>query len=178
MTKTTQSILLATLLAASGITLAQNTAAPTTRAEVKGEAASSERKLGTGEPAKPATGTAASGNTAGTTPAATRPEVKSEAGTAERKLGTGEPAKPGMSGSAATQGNTSGTSRAEVKADAGSEQRKLSTGEVAKSSSGRASMSERKRVRDERRAAKKVKREGTMRSSNSKPSAPATEKAP
>ena len=216
MIKTTQSILLATLLAASGLAAAQNPAVPATRAEVKSEATTGERKLGTGETAKSATGTAAPGTTVGTTPATTRAEVKSEAGTAERKLGTGETAKPNMSGSAATQGNTSGTTRAEVKSDAGTEPRKLGTGEVAKSgnmsggSSGNASgmtrtevkseagmeprklgtgevaksgntsasSAERKRMRDERRAAAKAKRQANMKSGSGKMAAPVTEKAP
>ena len=215
MIKTTQSILLTALLAASGFASAQNATVPATRAEVKSEATTGERKLGTGEPAKSATGTAAPGNTVGTTPAATRAEVKSETGTAERKLGTGETAKPNMSGSAATQGNTSGTTRAEVKSDAGAEPRKLGTGEaaksgsttantsgttsgttraevkseagteprklgtgeVAKSGSTSASNAERKRMRDERRAAAKAKREANMKSGNGKASAPASEKA-
>ena len=174
MTKTTQSILLASLLAASGFAIAQNPAAPAARAEVKSEATTGERKLGTGEPAKSATGTAAPGNTVGTTPAATRAEVKSETGTAERKLGTGVTAKPDMSGSAATQGNTSGTTRAEVKAGAGTEPRKLGTGEVAKSGSTSASTAERKRMRDERRAAAKAKRESNMKSGSSKTATPAS----
>ena len=213
MTKTTQSILLSALLAASGFASAQNPAVPATRAEVKSEAATGERKLGTGEPAKSATGTAAPGTTVGTTPAATRAEVKSETGTAERKLGTGETAKPNMSGSAATQGNTSGTTRAEVKSEAGTEPRKLGTGEVAKSgtsTSGNtsgttraevkaeagmeprklgtgevaksgntsASTAERKRMRDERRAAAKAKREeAKMKSGGMTPAAPVSEKA-
>ena len=197
MTKSKQSILLVALLAASGFAFAQNAAAPAT----------GERKLGTGEPAKSATGTAAPGTTVGTTPAVTRAEVKSETGTADRKLGTGETAKPNMSGSAATQGNTSGTTRAEVKSDAGTEPRKLGTGEAAKSAnttgttraevksevgteprklgtgeaakSGNTSASnaERKRMRDERRAAAKAKREANMKSGSSKSVAPATEKA-
>ena len=174
-----QSILLAALLAASGFAAAQNPAAPATRAEVKTEATTGERKLGTGEPAKSATGTAAPGNTAGTAPAATRAEVKSEAGTAERKLGTGEAAKPNM-GSAATQGNMSGTTRSDVKAEAGSEPRKLGTGETAKSGgvTDSGSAAERKRLRDERRAAAKAKREGTMSSGTSKMATPMSEKAP
>ena len=173
MIKTTQSILLATLLAASGFAVAQNPAVPATRAEVKSEAATGERKLGTGEAAKSAPGAAATGNTVGTTPAVTRAEVKSETGTAERKLGTGESAKPGMSGSAATQGNTSGTTRAEVKSDSGMEQRKLGTGETAKSGNTSVSSAERKRMRAERRAASKAKREANMKSA-----APVSEKAP
>ena len=181
--KTSHSILLAAMLAASGFASAQTPAAPAARADVKSEATTGERKLGTGEPAKSATGTSATGtpaagspapgNTAGTTPPATRAEVKSDTGSAERKLGTGEPAKPSAAGSTATQGNTSGTSRADVKAEAGTEPRKLGTGEVAKSGSASASSSERKRMRDERRAAKKAKRDGSMRSGSSKPVAPA-----
>jgi len=155
MNKSTQSILLATMLAASGFALAQNPTAPAARADVKAEATSTERKLGTGETAKPNTSDAMKGNTSGTT----RAEVKSEAGTAERKLGTGGTAKPNMTGSAATQGNTSGITRAEVKADAKSEPRRLGTGEVAKSGTPTASAAERKRLRDERRAAAKAKRE-------------------
>ena len=208
MTKTTQSILLATLLVTSGFATAQNPAVPATRAEVKSEAATGERKLGTGEPAKSATGTAAPGTTVGTTPAVTRADVKAETGTAERKLGTGETAKPNMSGSAATQGGTSGTTRAEVKSAAGAEPRKLGTGEVAKSGNttgtprtevkGEAGMeprklgtgedaksgttskstAERKRMRDERRAAAKAKREANMNSSGSKTTPPTSEKAP
>ena len=205
MTKSKQSILLAALLAVSGFAFAQNPAAPAT----------GERKLGTGEPAKSATGTAAPGTTVGTTPAVTRAEVKSETGTADRRLGTGEIAKPNTSGSAATQGNTSGTTRAEVKSDAGTdprklgtgeaaksgnttggasgnttgttraevksdagtEPRKLGTGEAAKSGNTSASNAERKRMRDERRAAAKAKREANMKSGSSKAVAPATEKA-
>lgn len=178
MIKTTQSILLASLLAASGFAAAQNPAVPATRAEVKSEATTGERKLGTGETAKSATGTAAPGTTVGTTPPVTRAEVKSEAGTAERKLGTGETAKPNMSGAAATQGNTSGETRAEVKSEAGMEPRKLGTGEVAKSGNTSASSAERKRMRDERRAAAKAKREANMKSGSSKMAAPVTEKAP
>ena len=177
MNKTTQSILLATMLAASGFASAQNPAVPATRAEVKSEATTGERKLGTGEPAKSATGgPAIQGTTAGTTPAATRAEVKSEAGMAERKLGTGETAKPNM-GSAATQGNTSGTTRAEVKAEAGTEPRKLGTGEVAKSGSTSASTAERKRLRDERRAMNKANREAKMKTGSTPPTAPVSEKA-
>ena len=178
MTKTTQSILLAALLATSGFASAQSAAVPATRAEVKSEAASGERKLGTGEPAKSATGTAAPGNTVGTTPPATRAEVKSETGTAERKLGTGEAAKPNMSGSAATQGNTSGTTRADAKAETGTEPRRLGTGEVAKSGNTSAATAERKRMRDERRAAAKAKREANMKSGSNKAAAPTSEKAP
>ena len=137
MNKTTQSILLAAMLAASGFASAQNPGAPVSRAE-----------------------------------------VKSEAGTAERKLGTGETAKPNMSGSAATQGNTSGTTRAEVKADAKSEPRKLGTGEVAKSGTTSASSAERKRMRDERRAMAKAKRDGKMKSGSTATPAPASDKAP
>lgn len=178
MNNTTQSILLATLLAASGFASAQNPAVPATRAEVKSEATTGERKAGTGEPIKPSTGTTMQGNTVGTTPAATRPEVKSEAGMTERKAGTGEPLKPNMSGSAATQGNTSGTTRADVKAEAGTAPRLLGTGEVAKSgttTTGTTS-AERKRMRDERRAAAKAKRDGKM--SSTMPAKPVTDKAP
>lgn len=178
MVKTTQSILLASLFVASGFAAAQNPAVPATRAEVKSEATTGVRKLGTGETAKSATGTAVPGTTVGTTPPETRAEVKSEAGTAERKLGTGETAKPNMSGAAATQGNTSGVTRAEVKSEAGMEPRKLGTGEVAKSGNTSASSAERKRMRDERRAAAKAKREANMKSGSSKMAAPVTEKAP
>ena len=174
MNKTTQSILLAAMLAASGFASAQNPGAPVSRAEVKSEAGTAERKLGTGETAKPNTSDTMKGNTSGTT----RAEVKSEAGTAERKLGTGETAKPNMSGSAATQGNTSGTTRAEVKADANSEPRKLGTGEVAKSGTTSASSAERKRMRDERRAMAKAKRDGKMKSGSTATPAPASDKAP
>ena len=93
------------------------------------------------------------------TPAATRAEVKSETGTAERKLDPGETAKPNMSVSAANKGGTSGTTWAEVKTEASMEQRKLGTGEDAKYGSTSASSAERKRMRDERRAAGKAKRE-------------------
>ena len=93
MTKTTQSILLAALLATSGFVSAQNPAVPATRAEVKSEAGTAERKLGTGEAAKPSmSGSAAmQGNTSGVT----RADVKAEAGTEPRRLGTGEVAKSG-----------------------------------------------------------------------------------
>ena len=156
MNKATQSILLAAMLAASGFAAAQNPAVPATRAEVKAEASTAERKLGTGETAKPNTSDTMKGNTSGTT----RAEVKSEAGTVERKLGTGETAKPNMSDT--MKGNTSGTTRAEVKADAKSEPRRLGTGEVAKSGTPSAASIERKRLRDERRAAAKAKREAAM----------------
>lgn len=168
MNKTTQSILLAAMLVASGFAAAQNPAAPATRAEVKAEAGTAERKLGTGEVAKPNTSGAMQGNTSGLT----RAEVESKAGAADRKLGTGETAKPNMTGSMATQGNTSGKTRAEVKADADSEPRKLSTGEVAKSGMSSASSAERKRMRAERRAAAKTKRDAKMMP------APVSEKAP
>jgi hypothetical protein len=160
MNKSTQSLLLAAMLAASGFAAAQNPAVPATRAEVKSEATTGERKLGTGETAKPATGTPIQGTTAGTTPAPTRADVKSEAGTAERRAGTGELIKPNTSG--AMQGNTSGTTRAEVKAEAGTEPRKLGTGEVAKSGTTSTTAAERKRARDERRALAKAKREAKM----------------
>lgn len=179
MNKTTQSILLATLLAASGFAAAQNPAVPATRAEVKSEATTGARVLGTGEPAKSATGgPAIQGNTAGTTPAATRAEVKSEAGMTERKAGTGEPLKPNMSGAAATQGNTSGTARADVKAEAGTAPRVLGTGEVAKSGTPSASSAERKRMRDERRAMAKAKRDAKMKMGSTPPPAPMSDKAP
>ena len=158
MNKTTQSILLTAMLAVSGFAAAQNPAVPATRAEVKAEAGMAERKLGTGEAAKPNTSGAMQGNTSGLT----RAEVKSDAGVAERKLGTGETAKPNMTGSMAMQGNTSGKTRAEVKADADSEPRKLGTGEVAKSGMSTASSAERKRMRTERRAAAKAKRDAKM----------------
>lgn len=176
MNKTTPSIFLATLLAASGFASAQNPAVPATRAEVKSEATTGERKLGTGEPAKSATGTAIQGNTVGTTPAVTRAEVKAETGMVERKAGTGEPIKPNMSGSAATKGNTSGIARADVKAEAGTEPRKLGTGEEAKSSSPRTTSAERKRMRDERRAMAKAKRDANMKMGSAP--APVSEKAP
>lgn len=179
MNKTTQSILLATMLAASGFAAAQNPAVPATRAEVKSEATTGTRLLGTGEPAKSATGgPAIQGNTAGTTPAATRAEVKSEAGTAERKAGTGEAIKPNTSDT--MKGNTSGTTRAEVKAEAGTEPRKLGTGEVAKSggTTVSASTAERKRMRDERRAMNKANREAKMKSGSTMTPAPTSEKAP
>ncbi len=179
MNNKTQSILFATLLGTSGFASAQNPAAPATRAEVKSEATTGTRVLGTGEPAKSATGgPAIQGNTAGTTPAVTRVEVKSEVGTAERELGTGELAKPNMSGSAATQGNTSGTTRAEVKAEVGTAPRLLGTGEEAKSSKTSTTSAERKRMRDERRAMAKAKRDAKMKMSSTMPAAPVTEKAP
>lgn len=178
MNKTTQSILLATLLAASGFAAAQNPAVPATRAEVKSEATTGERKAGTGEPLKPSTGATMQGNTAGTTPAVTRPEVKSEAGMTERKAGTGEPLKPNMSGAAATQGNTSGTTRADVKAEVGTTPRVLGTGEVAKSGTPSASSAERKRMRDERRAMAKAKRDAKMKMGSTPPPAPMSDKAP
>ena len=156
MNKATQSILLAAMLAASGFAAAQNPAVPATRAEVKSETGTAERKLGTGDTAKPNTSDTMKGNTSGVT----RAEVKSEAGTVERKLGTGETAKPNMSDT--MKGNTSGTTRAEVKADAKSEPRRLGTGEVAKSGTPSAASIERKRLRDERRAAAKAKREAAM----------------
>ena len=180
MNKTTQSILLATMLATSGFASAQNPAVPATRAEVKAEATTGERKLGTGEAAKSATGVPIQGTTAGTTPPVTRAEVKSETGMAERKAGTGETLKPNMSGAAATQGNTSGVSRSDVKAEAGTEPRKLGTGEVAKSGTTTPSTTsaERKRMRDERRATAKAKREAKMKSGMTTPPAPVSEKAP
>lgn len=165
MIKTTQSILLVAILAASGFASAQTPATG---------AAGTERRLGTGELAKPNSSDATKGNTSGVT----RAEVKSEVGTAERKLGTGETAKSGVTGSAATQGNTSGTTRAEVKADAKSEPRKLGTGEEAKSGSGsatseaaksdsaKASSEDRKRMRAERRAKAKAKRDAMKKSGN------------
>lgn len=177
MIKTTQSILLIAILAASGFASAQTPATG---------AAGTERKLGTGELAKPNASETMKGNTSGVT----RAEVKSEVGTAERKLGTGETAKSGVTGSTATQGNTSGTTRAEVKADAKSEPRKLGTGEevksgsasatsevaksgsgsatseAAKSGSAKASSEERKRMRAERRAKAKAKRDAMKKSGN------------
>jgi hypothetical protein len=176
MNKTTQSILLAAMLAASGFAAAQNPAVPATRAEVKSEAKTGERLLGTGEPAKSAPGTPIQGTTAGTAPAATRAEVKSDAGMTERKAGTGEPIKPNMSEK--TKGNTSGTTRAEVKTEAGTEPRKLGTGEVAKSSTPSASSAERKRMRDERRAMNKANRDAKMKSGSTMTPAPVSEKAP
>ena len=93
MNKSPQSLLLATLLAASGFAAAQNPAVPATRAEVKSEAGTAERRDGTGELIKPnMSGSAATqGNTSGIT----RAEVKAEAGTAPRLLGTGEVAQSG-----------------------------------------------------------------------------------
>ena len=155
MKQTTQSILLASLLLASGFASAQNPTVPATRAEVKSEAGTAERKAGTGEPIKPSTSGTMQGNTSGTA----RSDVKAEAGAAERKAGTGETIKPNASGSTATQGNTSGTTRAEVKAEIGTEPRRLGTGEVAKSGGTTVSSAEKKRMRDERRAAAKAKRE-------------------
>ncbi len=163
MNKTTQSILLATLLAASGFAAAQNPAVPATRAEVKSEATTGTRLLGTGEPAKPATGTPIQGTTAGTTPAVTRAEVKADAGKVERKAGTGEAIKPNKSDADATKGNTSGVTRAEVKSEIGTAPRLLGTGEVAKSGTTSTTSAERKRMRDERRAAAKAKREAAMK---------------
>ena len=163
MNKSPQSLLLATLLAASGFAAAQNPAVPATRAEVKSEAGTAERRDGTGELIKPNTSSTMKGNTVGTTPAVTRAEVKSKAGTAERRDGTGELIKPNMSGSAATQGNTSGITRAEVKAEAGTAPRLLGTGEVAQSGTTTTTSAERKRMRDERRAAAKAKREAAMK---------------
>ncbi len=176
MNKSTQSLLLAAMLAASGFAAAQNPAVPATRAEVKAEATTGERKLGTGETAKPATGTPIQGTTAGKTPAATRADVKSEAGTAERRAGTGELIKPNTSG--AMQGNTSGITRAEVKAEAGTEPRKLGTGEVAKSGGTTTTSAERKRMRDERRAMNKANRDAKMKSGNTTMPAPVSDKAP
>ena len=176
MNKTTQSLLLAAMLTASGFAAAQNPAVPATRAEVKSEATTGERKLGTGETAKPATGTPIQGTTAGTTPAPTRAEVKSEAGTAERRAGTGELIKPNTSGT--MQGNTSGVTRAEVKAEAGNTPRVLGTGEVAKSNTTSTTSAERKRMRDERRALAKAKRDAKMKMSSTTPAAPVTDKAP
>jgi hypothetical protein len=163
MNNTTHSILLATLIAACGLAAAQNPAVPATRAEVKAQAGTAERKAGTGEPIKPSTGTMTQGNTSNVT----RAEVKSEAGMTERKAGTGDTLKPNKSDSVATQGNTSGTTRAEVKAEAGTEPRRLGTGEVAKPSKPSAGSIERKRLRDERRAAAKAKREASMKTGSS-----------
>ena len=112
------------------------------------------------------------GNTSGIT----RAEVKSQAPTAEtdRKNGTtGELIKPNTSDT--TQGNTSGTTRADVKAQIGTEPRRLSTGEVAGGST--VSSAERKRMRDERRAAAKAKREEAKMKSGGMTPAPASEKA-
>ena len=173
MKQTTQSILLATLLLASGFASAQNPTVPATRAEVKSETGTTERKAGTGEPIKPSTSGTMQGNTSGTA----RSDVKAEAGTAERKAGTGEPIKPNASGSTATQGNMSGTTRAEVKSEIGTEPRRVGTGEVAKSDGTTASRAEKKRMRDERRAAAKVKRDAKMKSGNMGSTAPASEKA-
>ena len=180
MNKTTQSILLAAMLAASGFAVAQNPAAPATRADVKAQAptAETERKAGTGEPIKPNTSGTMQGNTSGTT----RADVKSQAPNAEteRKAGTGEPIKPNASGSTATQGNTSGTSRADVKSEVGTEPRRLGTGEVAKSGGTTASTTsaERKRMRDERRAMNKADRDAKMGSGSTMTPAPKTDKAP
>lgn len=173
MKQTTQSILLATLLLASGFASAQNTTVPATRAEVKSEAGTAERKAGTGEPIKPNTSGTMQGNTSGTT----RAEVKSEAGMTERKAGTGEPIKPNASGSTATQGNTSGVTRAEVKSEIGTEPRRVGTGEIAKSGDSTVSSAEKKRMRDERRAAAKAKRDAKMKSGSTSSTAPASEKA-
>ena len=182
MNKTTQSLLLATMLAASGFAFAQNPAAPATRAEVKSQAPSAEtdRKAGTGEAIKPSTSGTMQGNTVGTTPAATRADVKAQAPSTEtdRKASTGEPIKPSTSGT--MQGNTSGKTRAEVKAEAGTEPRKLGTGEVAKSGGTTASTTsaERKQMRDERRAMRKADRDAKMKSGSTTTPAPKSDKAP
>ena len=176
MNKTTQSVLLATMLAASGFVAAQNPTVPATRAEVKSEAGTAERKAGTGEPIKPNTSGTMQGNTSGTT----RAEVKSQTpnAEAERKAGTGEPIKPNASGT--MQGNTSGTSRADVKSEVGTEPRRLGTGEVAKSGGTTASTTsaERKRMRDERRAMNKSNRDAKMKSDSTMAPSSKTEKAP
>jgi len=165
MKQTTQSILLATLLLASGFASAQSSTVPATRADVKSEIGSTERRAGTGELIKPNKSDTIKGNTSGVT----RTEVKSEAGMTERKASTGEAIKPNASDSAATQGNTSGTTRTEVKAVARTEPRRLSTGEVAKSGSTSASTAENKRLRDERRAKAKAKRDGAMKTGSTSP---------
>ena len=173
MKQTTQSILLATLLLASGFASAQSPTVPATRADVKSEIGSAERRASTGELIKPNTSDTMKGNTSGTT----RAEVKSEAGRTERKAGTGEPIKPNASDSTATQGNTSGVTRAEVKSEIGTEPRRVGTGEIAKSGGSTVSSAEKKRMRDERRAAAKAKRDAKMKSGSTSSTAPASEKA-
>lgn len=80
MNKTTQLILLAAILAASVFASAQTPASPASRAD------GTERRVSTGELAKPNASETMEGNTSGLT----RAEVKSEIGTTEpRKLGTG-----------------------------------------------------------------------------------------
>ena len=156
MNKVTQSILLATVLAASGFASAQNPTSPATRAEVKSEIGTTDSKPGTGNTAAVPgmTGPATQGNTSGVT----RAEVKSEIGTTDRKPGTGNTAAvPGMSG--ATQGNMSGATRAEVKSEAiNSTPRKVGTGDTEATRPAVAS-AERKKMRDEKRAMAKAKRD-------------------
>ena len=134
MKQTTQSILLATLLLASGFASAQNPTVPATRAE-----------------------------------------VKSETGTAERDTN-----KPIASGSTAPQGNTSGTTRAQVKSEIGTAERDtnkpIASGSTATQGGSTVSVAEKKRMRDERRAAAKAKRDAKMKSGSSS-TAPASEKA-
>jgi len=60
---------------------------------------------------------------------------------------------------AAAQNPAVPATRAEVKSEAGTTERKLGAGEDAKSGTPTASAAERERVRDERRAAAKAKRE-------------------
>ena len=135
MKQATQSILLATLLLASGFASAQNPTVPATRAE-----------------------------------------VKSEIGTAERDTN-----KPIASGSTATQGNTSGTTRAQVKSETGTAERDtnkpIASGSTATQGGSTVSAAEKKRMRDERRAAAKANRDAKMKSGSTSSTAPASEKA-
>ena len=133
MNKSTKSILLTAVLAASGFAFAQ---APVN-----------------GAPVKPDTsGVSASGTT--------RAEVKSEIGMAPKKAVNGPAVTPDMSGKSAA-----GTTRAEVKAEAGATASAPVNGDAAKTTTvAKKSMTsaERKRMRAERRAKAKAKRDAGM----------------
>ena len=208
MKTSTQSILLASMLAASGFAIAQNTVSPadrtpaSTRAEVKSQSApesSAGDKRGQGPQIQTPGAGKASDNT--------RAEVKSQItpeGSAGDKRGQGPQIQtPGA-------GKASETTRAEVKrqiSPEGSAGDKRGQGPFVNTPSGGGSESsrvgvknqidnkgtsgvrgegpmidnkskmttaERKRMRDERRAAAKAKREGNMKSGSSKAATPAS----
>lgn len=153
MNKTTQSILLAAMLAASGFASAQNAAVPATGAETKTEKSNADRNLRAGEAAKPNASRATTGNTSGTTSA----EVKTQKSNADRDLRAGEASKPNEART--VKADPSGTRSADVKTSKGNADRNLDAGQAARSGTPSASSAERKRMREERRAAAKAKRE-------------------
>lgn len=171
MNNPTQSILLATLLAASGFASAQNPAVPATRAEVKSQI-NQDASAGNIRPDGPQLKNPAAGQTSDNTRADVKAQINTRAAAANTQAQGPSAKVPSTVGSE--------NSRAGVKAEIGSKETPRVTQAQGPSAETNVTMTtaERKARRDERKAAAKAKRDAKRNSAATTTPASVTQKAP